>query len=149
MRKANAILCLIVPLFAVTGCAGGEAGPKTMRVWGDVSYDGKPIEEGTIDFVSTDGSPPAQAPIKAGHYDLPTEAGPVADKTYQVRISALAKTGKSVPNLMPGGGDAMEPLYNTIPAEYNSKSTLTASISPDASKNQFDFNLKKGAVPKR
>jgi hypothetical protein len=146
--KTTTFPFFIAMLVAVIGCTGGETGPKTMRVRGDVSYDGKPIQEGTIDFVPTDGSPPAQAQIKAGHYDLPPEAGPVAEKSYRVMISSLAKTGKTTPNLMPGGGDPMESLYNTIPAEYNAQSTLKATISADASKNQFDFNLQKGAAPK-
>jgi hypothetical protein len=119
-----------------------------MRVWGEVSYDGKPIEKGTIDFVSTDGSPPAQAPIKAGHYDLAAGAGPVAEKTYRIEIHALAKTGKTVPNLMPGGEPSMDVLVETIPAEYNTRLDLKVTISPESSKNQFDFKLQKGAARK-
>lgn len=138
----------LVVIVVVTGCSP-EAGPKTMRVWGDVMYDGKPIEEGAIDFVSTDGSAPAQAQIKAGRYDLPAPSGPVAEKTYRVEIIALAKTGKSLPNVMGDGAPTMESLYNTIPPRYNTGSTLKATISPDTSKNQFDFHLEKGgAVPK-
>jgi hypothetical protein len=119
-----------------------------MRVWGDVTYDGKPIEDGTIDFVSTDGSPPAQAPIKAGHYDLAAEAGPVTEKTYRVEIHSLAKTGKTIPNLMPGGDPTMDVLAETIPAAYNTQSALKVTISPDRSKNQHDFKLPKGAAPR-
>src|SRR5262245_39238373 len=93
-------------LLALGGCSE-PAGLKTMRVWGDVSYEGKPVVDGTIDFVASDGSPPAQAPIKDGHYDLPAAAGPLADKIYRVEISALAKTGKSLPNVMGDGSPTM------------------------------------------
>jgi hypothetical protein len=137
--------CFAALVVAVSGC-GGESGPRTMRVWGVVTYDGKPVEDGTIDFVPTDGSRPAQGQIKAGRYDLPTEAGPEAEKTYRVQINSLVKTGKSVPNLMPGGDPTMETLENIIPVEYNGKSTLSATISPDSAKNQFDFKLAKGSV---
>jgi hypothetical protein len=138
---------MVAAALTIIGCSETE-GPQTMRVWGDVSYDGKPIESGTIDFVSADGSPPAQAPIKDGHYDLDAKAGPVAEKTYRVEIHALAKTGKTVPNLMPGGDPTMEMLVETIPAEYNAKSSLKATISPEASKNQLDIKLPKGAAPR-
>jgi hypothetical protein len=146
--KVSTYPCLIAALFAGIGCSRSE-GPQTMRVWGDVSYDGRPVETGTIDFVSLDGSHLAQAPIKDGHYDLAADSGPVAEKTYRVEIHALAKTGKTVPNLMPGGDPAMELLAETIPAEYNAKSFLRGTISPEASKNQLDFNLAKGAALKR
>ena len=117
-----------------------------MRVQGSVSYDGKPVESGTIDFLSVDGSAPAQAPIKDGSYDLAAEAGPLAEKTYRVEIHALKKTGKTVPNLMPGGDSTMEVLAETIPAEYNAQSSLEVTISTEASKNQFDFAL-EGSMP--
>ena len=53
---------------ALQGCSG-PSGPKTMRVWGDVSYEGMPVEEGSITFEASDGSLPAQALIKGGHFD--------------------------------------------------------------------------------
>ena len=137
---------VVLALGALGGCSGSNE-PQTMRVWGDVSYNGTPINDGTIDFVSTDGSAPAQAQIKEGHYDLPASAGPLAGKTYRVEISALKKTGKTMRNVMGDGEPTMEPLYNTIPNEYNSESTLKAEIAPDRSKNQFDFALKGKVVP--
>jgi hypothetical protein len=139
--------CLVVALVALAGC-GGETGPKTMRVWGDVSYDDKPVEDGTITFETGDGSAPAQGQIKAGHYDVPAAAGPMPDKTYVVKINALAKTGKTVPNVMGDGAPTMDVMMETIPIEYNAKSNLKATISPDSSKNQFDFKLARGVVPK-
>ncbi|WP_074312886.1 hypothetical protein [Singulisphaera sp. GP187] len=134
--------CLVVCLVALQGCSK-PAGPQTMRVWGDVTYDGQPVEEGSIDFVSPEGATPAQAPIKAGRYDLPALAGPVAEKNYKVQINALKKSGKTIPNMMGDGEPTMELLVNTIPEKYNVKSDLTANISSDASKNQFDFKLEK------
>jgi len=119
-----------------------------MRVWGDVSYDGQPLEDGSIDFISPEGATPAQAPIKNGHYDLAAESGPMAEKTYTVQISSLKKTGKTVPNMMGDGAPTMELMTNVIPQKYNTQSNLKASISADSSKNQFDFKLEKGATTK-
>lgn len=146
--KLVACSCLLAALVALQGCSE-PTGPQTMRVWGDVTYDGKPVEEGSIDFVSTDGAAPAQAPIKAGHYDLPAELGPVAEKSYLVQVNALKKSGKTIQNMMGDGEPTMEVLVNTIPAKYNVKSDLKVSVSSDSSKNQFDFKLDKPAGVRR
>ncbi|AGA27442.1 hypothetical protein [Singulisphaera acidiphila] len=140
--KRIACSCLVATLVALPGCSE-PAGPQTMRVWGDVSYDDKPVEEGTIEFVSPDGAVPAQASIKAGHYDLPAPSGPMAEKSYVVQINALKKSGKTIPNVMGDGAPTMDVLVNVIPETYNVKSTLKANVSTDTSKNQFDFKLEK------
>ena len=134
--------CLVVALVALAGC-GGETGPKTMRVWGDVSYDDKPVEDGTITFETGDGSAPAQGQIKAGHYDVPAAAGPMPDKTYVVKINALAKTGKTVPNVMGDGAPTMDVMVETIPVVFNAQSVIRKTIAPELEKNQFQFKLQK------
>jgi hypothetical protein len=139
--------CLIaaLALMVLPGCSQ-PAGPKTMRVWGDVSFDGKPVEEGSVTFESADGSPPAQALIKAGHYDLSAESGPVAEKSYVVKINAMAKTGKTVPNVMGDGAATMDILVETIPPVFNALSTIKKTISADPEKNRFDFKLQKSGA---
>ena len=140
--------CLLAALVVLHGCSE-PSGPKTVRVWGDVSYDGKPIEDGTIDFLSADGLPPAQATIKAGHYDLPASSGLVAEKPYRVEISALTKTGKTTPDVTGDSASTLEVLKNLIPPAYNAESTLKATTSSDESKNQFDFKLDNPAATKK
>jgi hypothetical protein len=140
--KPIASFALIVVVASLQGCSR-EAGPRTMRVWGDVIFDGKPVEDGTITFESTDGSPPAQTPIKGGHYDLPAEFGPVAAKSYVIKFSAMAKTGKTVPNLMGDGAPTMDVLVETMPAVLNSRSTIVKTISTEPEKNQFNFKIRK------
>jgi hypothetical protein len=140
------VFCLAVALAPLVGCSD-EAGPKTSRVWGEVAYDGKPVEDGTIEFTASDGSHAAQGTIKAGKYDIAAQAGPIEDKPYKVAISSLSKTGKSTPSLMPGSTEPMEALINTIPREYNSQTILTATASVD--KKQFDFKLEKPGDPKK
>jgi len=134
--------CLTAILVSLLGCSQ-PTGPKTMHVWGDVSLDGKPVEDGSITFESPDGLPPAQAPIKAGHYDLPAEAGPVAEKSYIVRFSALAKTGKTIPNVMGDGAPTMDVMVETIPSTFNRESAIKKTVSPDPEKNQLNFKLQK------
>ena len=125
----------------IAGCSG-ESGPKTVRVWGEVMLDGKPLPDGTIEFKADDGSHAAQGTITEGKYDIPAPSGPIEGKPCKVSITSLAKTGKSRPSIMPGSSDAMEELQNIIPPAYNSKTTLTATATPD--NTHFDFKLEKG-----
>src|SRR4051794_27211329 len=133
-------LCLLAALVVLPGCYQ-DTGPRTMGVWGDVSFDGKPVDDGTITFESTDDSAPAQAQIKGGHFDLPAESGPLAGKTFVIRINAVTKTGQTVPNTMPIGGPTMDVMAETIPVQFNAKSSIKKTISPEADKNEFNFKL--------
>ena len=143
--KLIATSCLLAAVFSLAGCSE-PAGPRTMRVWGDVSLDGKPIETGTITFDSIDGSAPAQAEIKDGRYDLAAESGPVSEKTYKIRINARVKTGKTVPNVMPEDGPTMDVLAESIPPAYHVNSNIQKTISLYASKNEFSFKLTKAGT---
>jgi hypothetical protein len=130
----------IAALIVLHGCSE-LTGPKTMRVWGDVSFDGKPVDNGSITFESTDGSAPAQGQITAGHYEIPIESGPVAEKSYLVRINAMAKTGKTIKNIMGDGAPTMDVMVETIPTMFNVNSTMKKTISSEADKNHLDFKL--------
>ena len=122
---------------AVAGC-----GPANRRVWGDVSYAGKPVEDGTIEFIPADrtAGPSTGGPIVSGHYDVPAAVGPLPGGVYKVTIRAMAKTGKSSPD--PFNPSAkIEQIENYIPAIYNTNTTLKVTISPRSGENQHDFHL--------
>jgi hypothetical protein len=138
--KRLAFSCLAAALVALPACAR-SGGPQTMRVWGDVSYEGKPVQDGVITFEGSDGAPPAQGPIRNGHFDIPTPAGPVANRPYVVRISALARSGKTVKNIMDETSPTMEIMSETIPSMFNAQSTMKKTISAQPDKNQFSFKL--------
>jgi hypothetical protein len=135
----------------LAGCGGGNGAPQTMRVWGDVTYDGKPIEDGSITFTPVENTPGGSSggAVKAGKYDLSAEAGPVAGGKYRVEISALRPVGKPVANPFEAGGPPLQQSENYIPAQYNRSSTLTATISDTSSKNAFNFPLEKGAPSRK
>lgn len=128
----------ILMLSLALGC-----GPKAVHIDGKVTYLGKPIEVGTIEFVPVEGTagPSTGGSIKAGQYAFSTVQGLASGGRYQVRIFALAKSGKTAPNVFQPGGPPMELAENYIPATYNSNSTLTVTLSPDSAKNTFDFQL--------
>jgi len=122
-----------------------------MRVWGEVTLDGKPIDEGGIIFTPIDSTQGGSfgGDIKAGKYDLPAAQGPIAGGKYRVEISALRPVGKPLVNIIEPGGPPLQSSENYVPKRYNANSILTASISDDASKNEFDFKLEGGKAPAR
>lgn len=132
------LLCVIV----VAGC--GPSGPRNMKVWGDVTYDGKPIETGDIIFTPQPGTigTSTGAEIRGGQYSIPAKVGPLADGTYKVEIKALHKIG-TTPNIMVADGPPLDLFENFIPTIYNAESNLSATISSDPAANQRNFHLKK------
>src|SRR5258708_3415099 len=73
-------LSLAVSVSLSLGGCGGPSGPRTMRVWGDVTFDGKPIVAGSIVFspVENTGGGSVGGVVTQGRYDLAAADGPVA-----------------------------------------------------------------------
>jgi hypothetical protein len=135
------LMCLV--LFAVgVGCSSR---PATVGLQGAVSFDGRAIERGKIDFVPAENTPGASvaATIAKGKYDVPARWGPLPDGVYLVRVVAYRKTGKTEPNRMMPGGPPIEVQENFIPAVYNEQSTLRVRIADLPDKNKVDFALGK------
>jgi len=114
-----------------------------MRTQGEVKFDGKSLEDASISFIPVENTPGGSfgGPIKQGRYDLPAAEGPLAGGKYKVEISALRKIDKPQENIIEPGGPPLYSYDNYIPAKYNVRSTLSATISDDPSKNEFNFDL--------
>jgi hypothetical protein len=119
---------------ALIGC-GQEDGPALFAVSGTVTFDGAPVEEGRIQFRDAAGGRAFSAEIIDGSYSLDAEEGQMA-------------VGITASRIIPGKFDTSNPdddpqpvgeMY--IPSQYNSKTTLSASVSA-ASDNTFQFDLK-------
>jgi len=113
-------------------------------VVGDVSWNGTPIEDGSIDFipVAGTGGPSVGAPIKDGKYSVPADKGPLANGTYRVELKAVRDTGKFPPG--PRYAKSMTVREDIIPAEYNTASKIQKTIDAGANPNRIDFRLTKG-----
>ena len=61
---------------------------------------------------------------------------------YQVRITALRKSGKTAPNMFQPGGPPLELQENYIPAKYSQNSTLKVTVTREAASKGIDFDLK-------
>ena len=131
MRYGWRLTCLVLLLLGV-GC---DSGFRTTGLRGEVSFDGRAVEGGTIDFIPVDGTagPSAGGPIVNGRYEFAAKGGVHTDGIYMVRIIGLKGTGRFV-----RGHETKE---NFIPKAYNSKSTLKISVSDLSDKNKVDFHL--------
>jgi hypothetical protein len=127
LRSLCSLALLAVPLVAL-GCSSG---PRMHKVMGNVTYNGKPVEEGDILFVPTTKSlGPDPGKIKNGRFEFLAKEG-----THRVEISAS--------RILPGGakGAGGEPVAEEyLPERYNTASDLTAHVQASGP-NQFEFKL--------
>ena len=123
-------------------CVGCGSGGGLVAVEGNVTFDGQPVEEGSIAFEPADGAgPSAGGTIQQGKYALAADAGVLPGKKT-VRITAVRKTGKQVAGGLSGDSETMvDVVEKYIPAIYNEKSTLTCEVVA-GSVNQHNFDLK-------
>jgi len=118
-------------LVAILVCCGcGPSEPALYDASGAVMFNGQPVPDGEVTFVSEDGRASAPGRIKDGSYSLKATAGKKI-----VRIRAM--------KIKPGGArDAFgaPAPEDYLPARYNTQSILHADVAP-AGPNQFDFAL--------
>ena len=130
-------------LLITIGC-GRASGPERASVSGQVTFDGVPVERGSIAFIP-DGQtvgPTAGAVIEKGRYQVPRDAGPVLG-THRVEITAH-RAGKQVDVAGVGGAATGPSAAGTvqetemyIPEQYNKQSSLKATFKSGANVNDF------------
>ena len=122
-------VCLVLALFA--GCGGG---PKTYSVGGTITYQGKPVTEGLINFLAT-GQKPLGGSLQSDgsyQYDLPPGA-------YRIRIDTPPK----MPSTWKEGDPQTALGPRQVPDKFASYSTsgLTAEVTEDEKTHHLDFDL--------
>ena len=130
---------VVVLMGTCVGCGGGGG---LVAVEGNVTFDGQPVEEGSIAFEPADGAgPSAGGTIQQGKYALAADAGVLPGKKT-VRITAVRKTGKQVEEGPPSApGTMVDEVEQYIPAIYWKESTLNCEVAAGQA-NQFNFDLK-------
>ena len=124
-------LCSLILILACgsIGC-GKRSGPEKIVVFGKVTYQGEPIEDGEIAFQPEKGAdaPPSSAPIKKGEYRLEGKWG-LQPGTYKIAIRSYKVTQGET--MLPGGKLDRPPAVGGIqtkeqllPEKFNTKSTL-------------------------
>jgi len=124
---------------ALTGCGGATDNLPRQAVSGEVTLDGKPLPSGSIQFVpeSATTATEAGAAIQDGRYAIARDQGPVPGK-YVVRIYGSSGQIVQPEDGIPGSVHPMP--KELIPLKYNTKTTLSAEVKPEAP-NAFDFKL--------
>jgi hypothetical protein len=116
-------VAFVISLF---GC-GSE--PKLYRVSGTVSWEGKLIEYGQINFFDASGATtPASAKIVNGRYEVHTTAGVKKVEVFNQRNLGFNKAMNQ------------NTFTNDIPTEYNAESKLRFEVRSDID-NTFDLAL--------
>ena len=136
--RQNLLSAMVLIAAALPICLGCSSNETTIE--GDVTYDGQPVERGSITFEPTSGEgPSAGGAIQNGRYAI--DAAGVTPGEMIVRISAIRSTGKKIAAGPPEPpGTMVDEVRPYIPAAYNEHSTLKAQVT--AGKVSRDFALK-------
>lgn len=135
------MLCALSLGIVLCGCGGGSdyEGPTRFPLSGKVTFDGQPIDGGSIAFLPQGGTGrPAGGLITNGAYSIPEGQG-VPEGAYRVEILWGRPTGNKILDAE-DTGEMIDETAQVIPARYNSNSELTANVA--AGTTTFDFDLK-------
>jgi hypothetical protein len=133
-KKLYPQLCLAVAtswILLVAGC-----GPALVTIEGTVTWDGAPVETGTISFLPADGKGPTiGGELKDGGYRIKAEKQ-AALGAKSVAITGIRKTGKMIEAGPPApAGTMVDELLRV---------SSTESCEIVAGENKHDFQLKSG-----
>ena len=134
-------ICLlsIAVILPMVGC--GKSGPKTYPVEGTVTYQGKTLPTGIVEFIpEAKGVKVFAAKIESnGHYRTEVAEGHYA---VRIRMNALLRGRGTVEQ--DEGRDADVPVVDwLIPEKYSDTATSELTADVKAEKNQtIDFPMK-------
>ncbi len=137
---------LLPPMLAglMLGCADGDDGLPRREISGSVTFDGKPLASGSIQFqpegVAQEATVSAGGLIADGRYRVGRKEGLVPG-SYKVLIFSHGEGPGSAGDL-PEPGERIGAPPERIPPRYNAATTLVAEVAKDGA-NVFDFDLKK------
>ena len=116
----------------LTGGCGGSDGPELGRVTGKVTLGGKPLAKASVQFIPEKARMSAGTTDDEGKYELTytrTEKGAIPG-THTVRVTTYIAKNADL---------EIEGAPETVPAKYNSKSTLKREVK--AGSNEINLDL--------
>jgi hypothetical protein len=141
-------------LLWVAGCGDDEGIGQRYRVTGTVTYNGQPLEKGTINFQAiTPGGRGASGDIQEGAYRLTTQTPGDGALPGKYRVSIVAKeidlssveaTSKKLGGAMPSKkdlGKAFQKAKRLVPAKYEDPGTSGLEADVKEHSNTIDFAL--------
>lgn len=120
----------------IGGLAAG-CGARDTRgvVSGAVTFDGQPVEDGSILFEPEGGQgQTAGAAIKEGKFTAEVPLGKM-----RVRIHGNKKTGRKYKVYDTPESPLVEEIVELLPPKYNVNSELTLEVKPGAQQVQYDL----------
>lgn len=135
----TAYLLLAVTLVIFLGC--GEANPLGRRaVYGAVSFQGKPVDYGAIQFAPEvpQHGVSSGAMIQDGKYQIKESQG-LPPGSYHVMISAPDRGKQEKVEGPPG--DERSLAVERIPTKYNLKTTLKLEVPKGRGRHEANFPL--------
>lgn len=128
---AVAVLALGLAFISAAGC-GNSSGSK---VRGTVTFDGKPLKNGSIEFFPLGKTgQSAGAPITNGMYEVDASVGEMKVSINGSEVVGQQKAYDSPDSPM------VNVIRNPIPAKYNTQSQLKSTLV--VGPNEVNFDLK-------
>jgi len=138
MSKLNSTFCRLALCIVLAGCSGSKyRGDKQYPLAGEVTYEGQPVDLGSISFMPQGKGRSTGGVIKDGKYTVPEEKGANAG-TYRVEIHWLKRTGRQLRDAETG--EMYDERREAIPDKLNTNPELTVEVP--LPENRHDFNLK-------
>jgi hypothetical protein len=118
----------------LAGCS--SSGPEIAYVEGRVTMDGKPLSDATVVFVPENGRPSGATTDEDGRYVLNFAQGRkgAIPGNSSVRIMTMRDADQDEE------GNSIPARKETVPARYNTDTTLTFDVEPKK-KNVANFEL--------
>lgn len=147
MKLSGSLVCGICLGLFVMGCQRNYSGDKRFPLSGKVSFNGEPIDLGSISFLPMENDQRVSGgTIEDGVYSVPEAFGANAGK-YRVEIRWQKKTGKKIRRPIDARGTILEDdvLAEGLPREFHTNSKLTVEVAEG--QTTFDFDLRSAAPP--
>lgn len=131
----------LMPAFLMLICGGcGAKGPPPVAVSGNVSFEGKPVTQGIVLFMSEQGFGSSAEINSRGNYALRSQYGKgIPAGTYRVIVTPLPEvvSESDVPS-----PSAKNDTHPEIPKKYRDFATSGLEVSLNDQPTVFDIPLK-------
>jgi len=135
------LLPFMVVLLCFSSCSNSNNTQGRVAICGNVTLEGSPLENGSIQFESLPEMRPqilTGGIIRQGTFSVPAEQGLLAGQEYTVRIRSVQEIpGTYVEADHTESGPETRDI---IPPQYGSESTLTVTATKK-SPNVFQFDM--------
>ncbi len=136
MRHVKGAIFALLSACLLVGCGGSQ----NAEVYGTVTYENKPIENGSIVFLSADGKgPTGGGSIENGKYSVQN----VAVGSYKIQINATKETTKMKMYDDPKAEWVQKAGEEMLPPKYSSEKATELTFDVKPGTNKKDFSLTK------